>query len=139
MNMGGPPTFGIRRTRNFGIGNRTDDRADLRLQVALDGGLGRAARFFSPDEGDLRARFGMFAFEHRKREHTAFVRAVAAPGGDADQFAVAKYLVVGQRGVHGGRKIEVFGPVFLSEHGADGSSKVGIIECERDFLPMGLG
>ena len=54
-----PPAAGrIRRPHRLDVGHRTDDRADLGLQMPLDGRLLCAPVLLAPDESHLGARLG---------------------------------------------------------------------------------
>src|SRR5688572_11596474 len=76
-----PARWRIRDTRDFRVGHRAHDGADLHLLVALHRGLGRTAILLAPDEGDFASRLRVIGVEHGEREHTLLVRAVPTPGG----------------------------------------------------------
>src|SRR4030095_5588175 len=74
--------------RGFCVRHRRHRGPDLELLVAFDRGLRRTAAFFTPHERDFRPWIAVLAVDHGQRQHFSFVRAVAAPGRDADDLAV---------------------------------------------------
>src|SRR5882672_9433452 len=129
----------VGQARGLAVWDGRDRRAHLRLDVALDRRLRRAAAFFAPDERHRRARLAVLGVDDREREHLAFVRAVAAPGGHADGPAVPRHLVIWMHRIDSRREFDELAPALPLELAADDPHHVFSVEDERDLLAMAIG
>ena len=126
----------VRLPHGLDVRYGADDRAQLRLDVGLDGRLRGAAVLLAPDESHLAAGLRVLRVDDGEREHLPLVRGVADPRRDADGLAVDRDAVVRVHRVDGGRPVHELRPVGRLEHRADRARDVLVVERQRHLPAM---
>src|SRR5690606_19738867 len=132
-----PAAVGIDLADHLHIRNRANRCTDLHLRMGFDRRLGRTAVFLAPDEGYLRAGFGIFRIDHCQGKHLALVGAIADPGGYTDGVAAGGDLVERVHGIDRGRELhELAATITLFELRADNTKNVFVIQREGYLAAM---
>src|SRR3954454_9036902 len=133
------PTLVIGLARLLAVWRRPDHHVDLGLLVALDRGLLRTAVFLAPEKRQLGAGLRILLLDEAKREHLAFVEAVAGEHRGAGRLAAAQDRVERARGVIRERDVDEL--VVLAgwrEHRGEYLRHIRIVPRECHLLAVTL-